>query len=279
MLIADELVRVRKFLSEKLDCSDERLSSFIDYLKHRQGKMLRASVVLLGGRLSGDITELHIEVAAVVEMIHAATLLHDDVIDNSHSRRGDKTANNLWGANLAVLLGDYLLSKAFLTMESLQRSDVNRILTDTAATICQGEMLQNTLRGESVIGVEEYLEVIEKKTAVFFANCALLGAIISGADDDACEALYNFGLNLGMAFQINDDLIDIVGKEDQTGKTGGRDVENKILTLPAIKSVDFAKSQIVHYRQKAVSSLERFGDEPAACGLKELADSATQLPA
>ncbi|PKL46045.1 MAG: hypothetical protein CVV39_07695, partial [Planctomycetes bacterium HGW-Planctomycetes-1] len=88
MLIADELVRVRKFLSEKLDCSDERLSAFIDYLQHRQGKMLRASVVLLGGRLSGDITELHIEVAAVVEMIHAATLLHDDVIDDGRSRRG-----------------------------------------------------------------------------------------------------------------------------------------------------------------------------------------------
>jgi geranylgeranyl pyrophosphate synthase len=211
-------------------------------------------------------------------MIHAATLLHDDVIDSGSTRRFQPTANNIWGANQAVLLGDYLLSKAFLTMESLQRSDINRILTDTAATICQGEMLQNTLRGESAIGVEEYLEIIEKKTAVFFANCARLGAIIAGADDDICEVLYVFGLKLGMAFQINDDLIDIVGKEDQTGKTGGRDVENKILTLPAIKGVDFAKSQIIHYRQKAVSSLERFGAHPAACGLRELADSATQLP-
>ncbi|MBU1261040.1 MAG: polyprenyl synthetase family protein, partial [Planctomycetes bacterium] len=277
-LIADELAEVQKFLSEQLNCPDDRLAAFIDYLKHRQGKMLRASVLLLSGRLFGDINKIHIEIAAVVEMIHAATLLHDDVIDDGRSRRGHATANNLWGANLAVLLGDYLLSKAFLTMESLQRNDISRILTDTAATICQGEMLQNALRGDSAIGVEEYLEIIEKKTAVFFANCGRLGAIISEADENDCEALYDFGLNLGMAFQITDDLIDIVGKESETGKTGGRDVENKILTLPAIKSIDFAKSQIVHYRQKAVSSLAGFDPNPAALALKELADSVTQLP-
>lgn len=277
-LIADELAEVQKILSEQLNCPDDRLAAFIDYLKHRQGKMLRASVLLLSGRLVGDINKIHIEIAAVVEMIHAATLLHDDVIDDGRSRRGHATANNLWGANLAVLLGDYLLSKAFLTMGSLQRNDISRILTDTAATICQGEMLQNALRGDSAIGVEEYLEIIEKKTAVFFANCGRLGAIISEADENGCEALYDFGLNLGMAFQITDDLIDIVGKESETGKTGGRDVENKILTLPAIKSIDFAKSQIVHYRQKAVSSLAGFDPNPAALALKELADSVTQLP-
>jgi len=277
-LIADELAGIQKFLSEQLDCPDDRLSVFIDYLKHRQGKMLRASVLLLSGRLLGDITELHIKIAAVVEMIHAATLLHDDVIDDGHSRRHHATANNLWGANLAVLLGDYLLSRAFSTMESLQRKDINRILTETAATICRGEMLQSSCRGDFNVSIEEYLDIIEKKTAVFFANCARLGAIISGADKNACEVLYDFGLNLGMAFQITDDLIDIVGTENKTGKTSGRDVENKILTLPAIKGIDFTKSQIVHYRQKAVSSLASFGPNPAVLALKELADFITQLP-
>jgi octaprenyl-diphosphate synthase len=278
VLIADELAAVQKVLSEHLDCPDERLTPFIDYLKNRQGRMLRASVLLLSGKLFGDITGLHIRIAAVVEMIHAATLLHDDVIDNGHSRRYRATANNLWGANLAVLLGDYLLSRAFLTMESLQRNDINRILTETAATICRGEMLQSSCRGDFDVSIEEYLDIIEKKTAIFFANCAQLGAIISGADKNICEVLYNFGLNLGLAFQITDDLIDIVGTESKTGKTGGRDVENKILTLPAIKSIDFTKSQIVHYRQKAVSSLAGFGPNPAAVALKELADSITQLP-
>jgi geranylgeranyl pyrophosphate synthase len=139
-------------------------------------------------------------------------------------------------------------------------------------------MLQSACRGDFNVGIEEYLDIIEKKTAVFFANCAQLGAIISGADKDACGALYDFGLNLGLAFQITDDLIDIVGTENETGKTTGRDVENKILTLPAIKSIDYTKSQIVHYRQKAVSSLAGFGSNPAAIGLKELADSVTQLP-
>ena len=277
-LIAEELIQVQKVLSEQLDCSDERLAPFIDYLKNRHGKMLRASVLLLSGKLFGDITELHIRIAAVVEMIHAATLLHDDVIDNGHSRRYRATANNLWGANMAVLLGDYILSKAFVATACLQRDDINRILADTAATICQGEMLQNACRGDSAISVEEYLEIIEKKTAVFFANCAQLGAIISGADENGCEALYNFGLNLGLAFQITDDLIDIVGTESETGKTTGKDVENKILTLPAIKGIDFTKSQIVHYRQKAISLLTGFGPNPAVLALKELADFITQLP-
>ncbi|MFA5292465.1 MAG: polyprenyl synthetase family protein [Phycisphaerae bacterium] len=277
-LIADQLAQAHDFLLNQLCCADDRLRPFVEYLGNRQGKMLRASVLLLSGELFGEINHLHIKIAAVIEMIHAATLLHDDVIDNGQSRRHHATANSLWGANMAVLLGDYILSKAFVVTASLQRNDINMILADTAATICQGEMLQNTCRGDSNISVEDYLGIIEKKTAVFFAACARLGGIIAGAEKTDCDALYDFGLNLGLSFQMTDDLIDIVGTENETGKTGGRDVENEILTLPAIKGIDFTKSQIAYFRQKAVSSLDRFGQSPAAAALKELASSMTQLP-
>jgi len=278
VLIADQLAQAHDFMLNQLCCADDRLRPFIDYIGTRQGKMLRASVLLLSGGLFGEINQLHIKIAAVVEMIHAATLLHDDVIDNGQARRHRATANSLWGTNTAVLLGDYLLSKAFVATASLQRNDINRILAETAATICQGEMLQNSCRGDSNISVEDYLDIIEKKTAVFFAACAQLGGIICGAEKTDCDALYNFGLNLGLSFQMTDDLIDIVGTENETGKTGGRDVENEILTLPAIKGIDFTKSQIVRYRQKAVSLLDRFGQTPAAAALKELAASITQMP-
>jgi octaprenyl-diphosphate synthase len=246
-------------------------------------------------------------------MIHAATLLHDDVIDDGCRRRYHATANNLWGANFAVLLGDYLLSRAFVAAASAQRDDINRILSETASIICRGEMLQNAWRGDFSLTDKQYIDIIEKKTAVFFANCALLGGIISGMDKNTCSRLYDFGLNLGLAFQIIDDLVDIVGTETQTGKTIGRDFGSKTLTLPAIfaltklaeakkiellelfstekpdmsrivsildsvKGIDYAKSQAIQFRQKALASLDGFGSCPAASALKELTLSATQIP-
>ena len=310
-LIADELAGVSEFFDAQLDCPDGRLKPFIDYLKNRQGKMLRASFVLLCGRLFGPATSLHIKVAAIAEMMHAATLLHDDVIDSGTKRRYHATANNLWGANFAVLLGDFLLSRAFVAVASLQRNDINRLLVDTATKICRGEMLQNVCRGDCSISVEEYLDIVEKKTAVFFADCCRLGAMISQADVQSCDRLYEFGLNFGLSFQIIDDLIDIFGAESRTGKTGGRDFGSKTLTMPVIhalkilnslqkdkllevldskqpdisritsilratKSLDFTKLQAEQYRQKALLALEPFGCRPGAAELKELVYSVTK---
>jgi octaprenyl-diphosphate synthase len=275
-LIDEKLAETRSFISAQLNCSDKRLDQFLDYIKNRHGKMLRSSVLLLSGKLTGEITSIHIGVAGVIEMIHAATLLHDDIIDNSTTRRFMPTANSLWGSNQAVLLGDFLLSKAFLALANFERNDINSILTDTAAVICQGEMLQNTCKGNFKINVEEYLDIISKKPAVFFAASAQLGGIISNADSQTCKNLYDFGHNLGLAFQITDDLMDVTGAEHDTGKTAGRDFENKIPTMPIIKSIDFTKSQIMQYRQKALDIIEKFSDTPAALALKELTISATQ---
>lgn len=304
-LIADELAGASDFFDTQLDCANERLKPFIDYLKGRQGKMLRASFVLLAGRLFGPTTSLHIKIAGIVEMIHAATLLHDDVIDSAAQRRFSATVNNLWGANFAVLLGDYLLSRVFVAVASLHRDDINRLLAETSVKICRGEMLQNVCRGDFNISIEEYLGVIEKKTAVFFADCCQLGAMASEADEQSANRLYQFGLNFGLSFQIIDDLLDILGEENRTGKTAGRDFLTGTLTLPLIhavsildsearnelldafdsnpvdinhiismlnasKSIDFAKSCAQQYRQKALLALEHFGHHPAAQELKNL---------
>jgi octaprenyl-diphosphate synthase len=238
--------------------------------------MLRSAILLLCGKLTGEINKLHIGVAGVLEMIHAATLLHDDVIDNSTTRRFQPTANSIWGANQAVLLGDYLLSKAFLALVEFGRNDINAIITETAATICQGEIIQNTCRDDFKISVDEYLDIISRKTAVFFASAAQLGAIISNADEKMCKNLHDFGHNLGMAFQITDDLIDVLGAENNTGKTTGRDLENKVPTMPSLKGIDYTKSQIDQFRQNALDKLKDFGNHPAANALKELTLFATQ---
>jgi geranylgeranyl pyrophosphate synthase len=307
-LIADELVQVNDYFNSQLDCSDDRLAPFMDYLKQRQGKMLRASFVLLAGKFFGPTDELHIKIAGTVEMVHAATLLHDDVIDNAAHRRHQATANNLWGSNFAVLMGDFLLSRAFVAVASLQRDDINRLLAETAVKVCRGEMLQNACRGDFSISIEEYLDIIEKKTAVFFADCCRLGAMVSGADEKSCGRLYEFGLNFGMSFQITDDLTDILDTESRTGKTAGRDLLAGTLTLPIIhafgvldskaksellgafdneqidsnriisilntsKSIDFAKSCAQQYCQKALTALDYFGAHPAAAELKNICKS------
>ena len=267
--------------------------------------MLRASFVLLAGRLFGGTTMLHIKIAAIVEMLHSATLLHDDVIDHGTQRRYYATANNIWGSDSAVLMGDFLLSRAFVAIASLQRNDIARLIADTTAKICRGEMLHNACRGDFDISIDEYLDIIERKTAVFFADCCRLGALASQADEQSANRLYEFGLNFGLSFQIADDLADILGEENQTGKTGNRDFFTRTPTLPAIhafgvlnsaakdelleafnseqadinrlisilrisKSIEFAQSIAQQYEQKALAILEHFAPHPAAAELKNL---------
>ncbi|MDD5134701.1 MAG: polyprenyl synthetase family protein [Phycisphaerae bacterium] len=306
------IIDVREFLCARLDCPEDKLAPFVDYLKEQQGKMLRASSLLLSGKLAGKLNPVHIKLAAVVEMVHAATLLHDDVIDDGSKRRFRATANNLWGANFAVLLGDYLLSKAFEIVATIQRSDISLLFAQMAQTICRGEMLQNAFGGDFSVTIEQYIEIISKKTAVFFADCCRLGAMACGADKNICERLYESGMNFGICFQIADDLVDICGSEEKTGKTVGRDFKSKILTMPivyaisklspaaknelmllldsdrpdtgkilaalrAAKSIEYTESRIEYYRQKALDQIASFGNLPAEEELKNLVLSATTV--
>jgi octaprenyl-diphosphate synthase len=197
------------------------------------GKMIRPALVLLSGSACGKITDEHIRVAAIVEMIHNATLIHDDVIDEGFKRRGAATINKLWGNESAVLLGDFLLSRVFGACADLE-PQTSRIIAEAAGRTCEGELRQIMQRQNRQLTESEYIDIITEKTAALFSCCCKLGALLAGVNQTQQRSFADFGLNVGIAFQITDDLLDIVGDEDKTGKTLGSDADKNKLTLPVI---------------------------------------------
>jgi octaprenyl-diphosphate synthase len=199
--------------------------------------MIRPALVLLSGKAVGKVTDEHIRVAAILEVIHNATLLHDDVIDEGQKRRGSPTVNNLWGNEAAVLLGDFLLSRVFKMCADL-RPQVSKIIAATAARICEGELRQIVQRQNGQLSESEYIDIITEKSAALFSSCCHLGGLLAGASEVQIRSLSDFGLNTGIAFQITDDLLDIIGDEGKTGKTLGSDVDKDKLTLAVIHLFD-----------------------------------------
>ena len=234
-LINDQLDHVRKLINDQLAVSSKGgdINLLFEHLHGRSGKMIRPGLVLLAGKCFGKITDEHIRVAAIIEMVHNATLLHDDVIDEGKTRRGRPTINKLWGNESAVLLGDYLLSRVFSLCTELP-TWVARTIACAATRVCEGELRQVTQKQNSQLSESEYIEIITEKSAVLFSSCCKLGALLSQANEQQAESLSNFGLNIGIAFQIIDDLLDITGDEDKTGKTLGTDMNKHKLTLGAI---------------------------------------------
>jgi len=234
-LINDELGRVKKLINEQLSrCPDKiGVSRLVEHLNSCGGKMIRPGLVLLAGGAVGKITDEHIRIAAIMEMIHNATLLHDDVIDEGQRRRGQATVNSLWGNESAVLLGDFLLSKVFRMCADLELQVV-KIIATAAARTCEGELRQIAQRGNWQLNETEYIEIITEKSAALFSSCCYLGGLLGGAGETDVKLLSDFGLNLGVAFQITDDLLDIIGDEAKTGKTLGSDVDKNKLTLAVI---------------------------------------------
>jgi octaprenyl-diphosphate synthase len=235
-LIGPELTHVQQrilsFVSEDLSIA---IQDTIEPLRNTlfSGKMIRPALVLLAGKACGGIVDEHIRVAALVEIIHNATLLHDDVIDEGCKRRGVATINSLWGNESAVLLGDFLLSKVFQACADLDPA-VIRIIAAAVARTCEGELRQVSRRGNWQLTESEYIDIITEKTAALFSCCCELGVLLAGANKAQQQSLACFGLNVGIAFQITDDLLDIVGDEVQTGKTLGSDVDKNKLTLAVI---------------------------------------------
>jgi len=234
-LIEDQLNQVRQLINEQLIVSAKAadINRLLEYIKTRSGKMIRPGLVLLAGSAAGKITDRHILVAAIVEMIHNATLLHDDVIDEGQKRRGLPTINSLWGNESAVLLGDFLLSQVFKMCADLQPKITN-IIAAAAARTCEGELRQVIQRHNWQLSEPQYLDIITEKSAAFFSSCCHLGALLAQATQAEVESLTHFGLNAGIAFQITDDLLDLIGDESRTGKTIGSDVEKNKLTLAII---------------------------------------------
>lgn len=206
------------------------------------GKRLRPLLTLLCARLCGYEGARHIDLAASVEFIHTATLLHDDVVDESKLRRGNPTANEVWGNKASVLVGDFLLSQAFRLMVADQNLKVLDILSSSAAVISKGEVMQLMAEGELDTTQAQYLEVIASKTAALFAAACELGAVVAGLDAQE-ENLRRFGQAVGIAFQLVDDALDYAADEAKLGKTVGDDFREGKLTLPAILAYAQAETE------------------------------------
>lgn len=235
-----------QLIQSNLDVLEEKLvqefSSYQDiaaelaqYAAGGQGKRLRPILLFLCGKLFGEVDERHIVAASAIELIHTATLIHDDIIDEAQIRRKKPSLNHAYGPELAVMTGDLVLSHAMGLLVSLTDNRAAQKVTQITNEICEGEMLQTFRRFHLGISEQEYLEVIEKKTASLFGVSCQLGAEFSGADEKATQLVGQFGRTLGIAFQIVDDCLDIVGSENDLGKSLGTDMKKGKLTLPFIR--------------------------------------------
>ena len=214
-----------------------RIPEVTAHLVDAGGKRLRPLLTIAAAELCGYTGPYHVHLAATVEFIHTATLLHDDVVDESQQRRGRATANLLWDNKSSILVGDYLFSRAFQLMVEPGSLRVLDILSTASATIAEGEVLQLTASRDITTSEETYLQVVRGKTAALFSAATEVGGVIAEADSQHTQALFDYGDALGVAFQIVDDLLDVVGDSKSTGKNIGDDFRERKLTLPLIKAI------------------------------------------
>lgn len=220
-----------------------RIPEVTAHLIEAGGKRLRPMLTLASAHICGYPGPFHIHLAATVEFIHTATLLHDDVVDESGQRRGRPTANLLWDNKSSVLVGDYLFARSFQLMTETGSIRVLGILSNASATIAEGEVLQLTAAQDLATNEDIYLKVVRGKTAALFSAATQVGGVIAGASEPRVQALYDYGDALGIAFQIVDDLLDFQGDSTATGKNIGDDFRERKLTMPLIKAVAKADAE------------------------------------
>ncbi|MGH8182222.1 MAG: polyprenyl synthetase family protein [Rhodanobacteraceae bacterium] len=253
-LAAPDMRQVDGMIRQRLHSDVVLINAIAEHIVGGGGKRLRPTLHVLAARAAGYTGDAHIELAAVIEFIHTATLLHDDVVDGSDLRRGRKTANAAWGNAASVLVGDFLYSRAFQMMVELDRMPVMRILADTTNSIAEGEVLQLLNIGKAETSEAAYMRVIERKTAVLFAAATQLGGMLAGLPEDACLALRRYGMELGSAFQIADDLLDYVSDSDTLGKNIGDDLAEGKPTLPLIYAIERATPMQAELLRNAITS-------------------------
>ena len=235
--LAEDMAEVNTLIRTRMASKHApRIPEVTAHLVEAGGKRLRPMLTLAAARMCGYEGDNHVKLAATVEFIHTATLLHDDVVDESEKRRGRPTANLLWDNKSSVLVGDYLFARSFQLMTETNNIRVLRILSDAAATIAEGEVLQMTAAQDLRTTEEIYLQVVRGKTAALFSAATEVGGVIADMDEAQIKALFDYGDALGIAFQIVDDLLDYWGS-DATGKNVGDDFRERKLTLPVIKAV------------------------------------------
>jgi octaprenyl-diphosphate synthase len=321
-LIAPQLIAVDQLFVRELESELACVNTLVKHVARFRGKMLRPTLVLLSGLAAGNLSDAHVTLATVVEMVHMATLVHDDVLDEAELRRKGATINHLRGNEAAVMLGDYLISHSYHLCSSLDgggRSPADsqfasRFIAHTTNRVCEGELLQIENRNNYELSEETYIQIITLKTAVLCAACCRLGAEFGGATREQIDALETFGRCMGIAFQIQDDILDIVGDQRTVGKTLGIDVEKGKMTLPMIhfmrtapaehqellrsllmgndadkaerirnlilpsRSIEFARERAREYIDTAIANLQHLGDSAARRVLRAMAEFVVTRP-
>ena len=242
--LAADMAAVNLLIRERMASEHApRIPQVTAHLIDAGGKRLRPMLTLAAARLCGYAGPYHVHLAAAVEFIHTATLLHDDVVDESAQRRGRPTANLLWDNKSSVLVGDYLFARAFQLMTDPGQIRVLGILANASATIAEGEVLQLTAAQDLATSEDIYLKVVRGKTAALFSAATEVGGVVAGAPEEVVQALFTYGDALGIAFQIADDLLDYTGTTAAIGKNTGDDFRERKLTLPLIKAVAKANAE------------------------------------
>jgi len=242
-LVAADLEKVEAFIADECVGSVEQISEIARYLHSAGGKRIRPTLLLLSTRLFREPERDAIQLAAVVEMIHAATLVHDDVIDVATTRRGRPSANVIWGNHASVLAGDWMYMQAFQVALRMRNFHVLDVLIGLTQLMVEGELIQLQRIGRIDVSETDYMELIDRKTAALFSACARLGAVAGGADEAVESRLSEFAWNLGMAFQLVDDLLDFTAREKVLGKPVGNDLQEGKVTLPMIYALEDATPQ------------------------------------
>lgn len=242
-LIKEDLDKLENSIEELLTTKVTFIKDVVHHIIKSGGKRIRPILVILSSRLCGYMEDGHLPWAAIVEFIHTATLLHDDVVDNAETRRGSATANTLWGNEASVLVGDFLFSKSFDLMVNGRNEDILSVMSRATTDLAEGEILELLKTSDAETLEEEYFEVIACKTAVLLSAACEIGALLGKVDAGKRAALKDFGFHVGMAFQLTDDLLDYMSSDTALGKDAGRDLKEGKVTLPLIHALRSATEE------------------------------------
>ncbi|HUR28294.1 MAG TPA: polyprenyl synthetase family protein, partial [Planctomycetota bacterium] len=263
------LVRMREVLAAQVGDGSPAVRDMTDHVSRFQGKQLRGALVLLVGEATGNSTDEHATIAAIVEMIHLATLVHDDILDGAKVRRKVACVNERWDNQVAVLLGDFLYARAFALSTELSSRLCSRLLSETTRRICVGEIEQSTRRYDFELAQERYEGIAGAKTATLYAAACELGARYPAGNEEVGAAMRAFGWELGLSFQIVDDCLDLVADEAELGKSAGTDVADGKVTLPVLWTYARADESL---RAKIRDVYTRPGLEQRAAHVREACD-------
>lgn len=264
-LVNPQLYSVEERIQRQAKAFDPALAGYVSYVADSGGKRLRPVLALLAGGATGKLTSSHVDLAVIVELVHIASLVHDDIMDGADLRRDQPTANAKWGNSLSVLLGDALFAHGLRLSTYFESNTICRRIADATVEVCSGEILQTQRRFDLNLNLTDYYKIIEMKTAALFAVSCELGAFLSGSSPEVISALREFGGKLGIAYQIYDDIVDIVGNEEDAGKTLGTDLQKGKFTLPIILLLQRASDPVLSEVREMLVNEEAF-DAEALCG-------------